>query len=653
MALRNSVLVLVAAGCGALWAADEAPEWARDAAAATAPKYEPKVPGVRLLDEQQVTIDDSGKRTIVTRQVYRPLSAEGRREALAIEAYLNGTGKVKEMQAWLIMPSGKVKRYGKDKIIDTAMPGDEVYNDIRYRLISAADEADPGTAFAYEAVSEDKSIFTQFEFEFQDRLPALVSRFVLTLPAGWRADSFTFNAAEVKPVVSGSTYTWEMRNLPFIDEEPEAPRVSSLAPRLGVSYFPQAGAKNAGPSFANWADVSRFQESMLNGSTEPSDEMVSKTKQLVAGAKSEFERIAAIGSYVQGVHYIEISTRLGRGGGYHPHPAAQVFERNFGDCKDKANLMRTMLHIAGIDSDAVAIESGDRLYTRSEWPSPWQFNHMIVAVHVSAETKEPATVSDPGLGRLLLFDPTNESVPAGLLPAYEQDSLALVIAGGKGALIRTPALEPETSRIERQTEITLASGGSATVKVRDHLFGDAAAGIRRRYNERSHAEYVKLMENMLSQSVPAPVISQVTVSDSGNHSELERAIDFSSDRAGQLMQSRLLVFRPALAGRPHEFPFGEKTRHYPVVLQSQAFSETVRVHLPAGFDVDEMPDAVHLEAPFGAFESKCAMENGTLVFRRSLEIRASTIPPDRYSQLRDFLGHVAGAEQGAVVLVKK
>src|SRR5579884_3503595 len=619
MRARFQVTFVAALACGLAVAGDEAPEWAREAAATTPPAYDTKVPGVHLLHEQQVTVDESGKRTIVTREVWRPLTAAGRKEAMAVESYINGTGKVKELQAWLLMPAGKVRKYGKDKVLDLGMAQDDVYDDYRYRMISATDDADPGTVFVYEAVSEDKSIFTQFEFEFQDRMPALLSRFVLNVPPGWRAEAVTFNADPVKPVIAGSTYTWELRNLPFIEHEPESPNVSSLAPRLGVSFFPAGPVKNAGPVFSSWADVSRFQEQMLQGTTDATEEMAAKTKQLTAGAKTEFERIAAIGRYVQTVHYIEISTRLGRGGGYHPHPAAQVFAKNYGDCKDKANLMRTMLRIAGIEAKPVVIEAYDRLYTRSEWPSPWQFNHMIVAVAVSAETNAPAIVTPPGLGRLLLFDPTNDMVPPGLLPSYEQDSFALVIAGDRGTLVRTPALPPDTSRFERETEVTLEAGGGAAVKVRDHLFGDSAAAIRRRYSQESHADYVKRMERMLAESVPAPVIKDVSVSDSESRSELQRAIEFTTDRAGQLMQNRLLVFRPAMAGRPHEFPFAEKTRRYPVVLNSEAFHETVRVHLPAGFDVDEIPDPVKLDAPFGSFEEKCTVDHGALLFQRSLE----------------------------------
>src|SRR5450631_2759150 len=107
-------LALVVAGLAA--ASDEAPAWVRDAAAVTAPKYESKVPAVVLLDEQRVTIDDSGKRTITTRKVLRVLSQEGRREAHAVEHYIVGTSKVKDLHAWLISPAGQSKQLGKDRV---------------------------------------------------------------------------------------------------------------------------------------------------------------------------------------------------------------------------------------------------------------------------------------------------------------------------------------------------------------------------------------------------------------------------------------------------------------------------------------------------------------------------------------------------------
>jgi len=89
------------------------------------------------------------------------------------------------------------------------------------------------------------------------------------------------------------------------------------------------------------------------------------------------------------------------------------------------------------------------------------------------------------------------------------------------------------------------------------------------------------------------------------------------------------------------------------VLEGRAFTETVRVKLPAGFDVDEMPDPVNLRVAFGSYETKYAVKDGELIFTRSLSQRAATIPADEYQGVRSFYERIRSAEQAPVVLAKK
>jgi hypothetical protein len=90
-----------------------------------------------------------------------------------------------------------------------------------------------------------------------------------------------------------------------------------------------------------------------------------------------------------------------------------------------------------------------------------------------------------------------------------------------------------------------------------------------------------------------------------------------------------------------------------VVLDAESYSETVRVKLPAGFAVDDMPDSASLNAPFGAYRVTYKVDDGTLLFTRTLEVKATTVPADEYSQVRDFFGRVVGSEQSPVVLIKR
>ncbi|HSO75562.1 MAG TPA: DUF3857 domain-containing protein, partial [Blastocatellia bacterium] len=380
--------------------ADGAPAWLQQAAAPSPHQYGKNVPGAVLLAEQNDKVDDSGRLTTVRRFAVRILSNEGRGEARAIAVYRTDTGKIKEMRAWMISPSGEVKKYEKEDIVDAALVDNDVYNEARVRIISAGDDAIVGSVFGYEVTSEDRSVFTQVEWQFQERLPTNVSRYALTLPSGWSAQGVIFNRDKIEPTVRGSTYTWELRDLSFIEEEPASPPVTALAARLAVSYFPPADKRAGAGVFNDWTDVSRWLTALSEGQSTLDDALAGKARQLTSNAKTEMERIQAIGRYVQAVNYVSIQTGIGRGGGYRPHSAIDVFAKSYGDCKDKANLMRAMLKAIGTQSYLVCIYSGDPFYVRQEWPSPQQFNHCIIAVKVGDETQAATIVSHPSLGRL-------------------------------------------------------------------------------------------------------------------------------------------------------------------------------------------------------------------------------------------------------------
>ena len=634
-------------------AADDGPPWLRQLASVSLPPQDKRIPAVVLLREQTIKVEEDGKVTTTERQAVRILSKEGREEAFASVHYMTDTGKVRDMRAWMIRPGGAIKKFGKNEVVDLAAAPNDVFNDVRVKVIAARDEAEPGAVFGYEWTAEDRSVFTQFDWQFQNRLPALVSRFTIALPTGWRAEGVMLNCEKLEPVVSGSTYTWELRELPFIEEEPASPPVTALAARLAVSYFPPAEKRVGAGVFNNWTDVSRWLTGLSDSQATVDDALAGKARELAANAKTELERIQAIGRYVQGVNYVSIQTGVGRGGGYRPHSAVDVFAKSYGDCKDKANLMRAMLKVAGFQSYLVSIYSGDRFYVRQEWPSPQQFNHCIIAVKVNDATQGATIVSHPSLGRLLIFDPTDDSTPVGDLPTHEQGSLALIVAGEAGALLRMPESAPEANRLERRAEVVLSPDGGITADVHERAVGQSAVNERREFRGLSRADYVKRIEGWITRGATGATVSKVEPSDNSAEGKFALDIDFTAAHYGQLIQDRLLVFKPAIVSRRESLFLTEPSRKHPVVLSSLAYTETVRVKLPRGFEVDELPDPMKLDAPFGTYSTSYVVKDEQLSFTRTLLVRGATIPARDYGTVRGFFASIRAAEQAPVVLAKK
>src|SRR5256714_10538610 len=271
--LAAAALSLAPTPRAAAAASDDVPAWLKQAAAASAPAYDKKVPAVVLYNECSVIVSEDGRVTTTTNYAVRVLTHEGRDAAFARALYYTGSGKVRDFKAWLLRSTGDVKKYGKDETLDLALNADDVYDEARLRAISARDDVDAAAAvFGYQAVTEENTVFTQDDWNFQTRLPSLLSRYSLTLPTGWRASGVVFNHDRVEPTVSGTTYTWELKDLPFIEDEPNGPTMSSIVPRLAISFAPAGGASSAlGPSLPTWAEGSRWVSPLPDPQAEPAD----------------------------------------------------------------------------------------------------------------------------------------------------------------------------------------------------------------------------------------------------------------------------------------------------------------------------------------------------------------------------------------------
>ena len=194
---------------------------------------------VTLLHEESVSIDPDGHRVMRERGAVRILQTSSD----TIEAYRTydtKTGRIRDFQGWLISPSGSATAFAKNRILDVALSRDYVYDETRAKVLECGAAA-PGSVFAWEIVEEDRSVMVQDEFRFQSRMPVLTSRFSVTLPATWEAKGIVLNAEKVEPRTEGTTWTWEMQNLPWIDREEHSPAFEALVPQARGQLFPADG----------------------------------------------------------------------------------------------------------------------------------------------------------------------------------------------------------------------------------------------------------------------------------------------------------------------------------------------------------------------------------------------------------------------------
>ena len=639
----GGALVLAPGTFAASW-----PDWA-ERAGNLGPPFETKAAAVDLFRETVIRFDGSERVTLVERRVTRIRTHEGRSVAVAVAAYPTDGGHVRELRAWLKHPSGKIAEVDTRGVVDAAEGTGDVYNEMRVRGLDASADADTGSIFAWESIVDQRTPVAQFTGFLQDDRPALRSRFRVEAPGNWTPHAAILNHAPVEPVRDGTGWAWEITGLGDLEDEPWGIPASARAPRFGVTLVPKdSDSESAVPPLLRWEDVSGWVAKFSDPQAIVTPALEAKAQALTSGRATLDGKIRAIAGYVQRVNYISIQMSLGRGGGYRPHAATDVLAKNYGDCKDKANLMRALLRAVGIDAYLVVISAVDPEFVKDEWPSPGQFNHCIIAVR--ADAGAASQVEIPGIGALTLFDPTSVSTPWGLLPAAEQDAPALLISEQRGRLFRTPPDIPNQNRVERVIEAELKADGSLSGIVRESSSGEPGSIERNASQSLPRAEYAKRIEERIGGDASGVSVGSVKAGDdstSGFGFEAAfRAARYARPVAG------FLSFCPVVAEPIRIGATWPEKRSGPLRFGFYTLEERGTLRLPTGYTLEELPAPVKLETPFAEYRYQCRLTQGALTFERSLRILAKRLSVEDYGAARRFFGQVRAAEATQTLLTR-
>ena len=431
-----TVLVVALLLSSQLWAS--APDWVRQAASQPSGKYAADTNAVVLLDATEDTVSAPGEYVEHYRRAVKILRPDGRDEGHLL-VYLGHQDKLLSVHAWTIDSSGHDYEVKDKDFVEHSPFSEELYSDFHFRTATAP-APEPGSVIGFEYEVRRRAWLNQLDWTFQESIPVRQAQFTVQLPGGWEYRASWANASTVAPAAAANGWQWTLQDVPAIEHEPRMPSFRSLFGRMEVAYF-SPGETAVG----SWDGLGRWYLGLTTGRRTPTPEIAEKVRQLTAGKNDFDSKVRALTSFLQSdVRYVAVEIGIG---GYQPHAANDVFRARYGDCKDKAMLLSSMLQEAGIASDYVVI-STYRGTVDPTVPSAESFNHVILAIElpngVSSESY-PSTITSKAGQRYLIFDPTDEYTPLGELRAALQDTHALLVTNSGGELIHTPLLPPETN----------------------------------------------------------------------------------------------------------------------------------------------------------------------------------------------------------------
>ncbi|HEY0786150.1 MAG TPA: DUF3857 domain-containing transglutaminase family protein [Acidobacteriaceae bacterium] len=659
MSRRRLALLAAAAGCALLApVAGEAgwgkpaplPDWVLQAAAVPTPESAASAPALTLLQDDLITVDPRGQSVLRHREVIRILKPQGRSYA-TLYAPSTSDSKLAGFHAWSIGADHRQYTVRDEEVGDYGIEdGGMLYVDDRYKEVTPP-AADPGGVVAYEYTRQIPSYFSEASWDFQGELPALRSSFEVDLPPGWKHEAvWCRHAPEAAQQVAPNHFRWQLDSVERIDrrDQPLAPSPHALAGRMVVHY----AATDLPQGDALWARVGNFYQVLASPSTESHQDITAAARQLASPNAELTTRLESVAAFMQQqIRYVGIEIGIG---GWRPHAAEDIYKNRYGDCKDKATLLISMLDALGVRATWVLVDT-HRGFVDPAAPSI-AGNHAIAAIEVPKNYAEPsmqAIVTAKNGRRYLIFDPTNEYVPLGSLPEYLQGGYGTLVLGPESQVIQLPIIPPTHNVFERKAHFTLAADGSLEGKVIESSLG-ASSGEERKYlvmaSEKQQRERLeqRLHRDLASFSVGDPAAENIRKL----NQPLTMTYALTAPQYAKTAGSLLLV-RPRVLGSVAE-PFESKPRHYPVSFETEGtWKEETEITLPGGYTVDELPQPVALETAFANYHSEVKEKSGALQYTREYVVKAISLPASEYPSLRTFEQTVLADEQQSAVLKRQ
>jgi hypothetical protein len=256
----------------------------------------------------------------------------------------------------------------------------------------------------------------------------------------WTVTGLAGAAPETTPTPHGTTYRWRFTDL--APAPPESLALPGATPRLLVS------------TFADWPEFAAWYERLIRQADQVTPEIEATAAELTRNLRTPREKAIALYDYVASLRYVAIPLGVNS---HRPHAAAQVLRNRYGDCKDKANLLNTLLRTQGIAAQLVLVPRFSEAF--DETPGVG-FNHALSRIELGTD--------------VVWVDPTDELARFGLLPPGDAGRKVLVV-GGAPRLVSLPRPRAEDHALRLTTRLRPEGAGwSAEVSGQARGYADYA-----------------------------------------------------------------------------------------------------------------------------------------------------------------------------------
>ncbi len=579
----------------------------------------------------------------------------------SVEFTIHRGETLESVSAWTIEPNGSVIALKSDdfKTIPSHDEGDCFSSDkeiVKFTFKGVERNCIVG----YDYRIRSMYVVTQGLWAIQREIPILENTYRLTAPImlviparnggygiNWKYQGFNCTLGEpqfesevredmlaihTKVIRGTATMQWERKNIPAFGAEPMMPPHSDY-----IKY-----ARFTLRDWTTWGSIARW----YYGNYFKPQRVITvavrrKARAITKSCRTEIDSLQAVYSFVQSLRYV--AAERGRRE-FRPVKPQKVLERGYGDCKDKAMLLVSMLKCLKIDAKPALVRTRDKGGLALFFPC-WEFNRMVVRVKCRN-------------GSDYWLDPTVKYCPVGEVPYEDQGAYALVLNGKGPSLLEPIRNDGYTTNLEEQDiRVSIGGGNAVDYDVTLRFMGQQALSLRPRLSGMTYDDQVAFCKSLLA---PNYRNDEVTFLSSSNLDSIavplvlkfKLKVPHTIETSGDSISIDPDPMKPVLGWGW----LSASKRRYPVEFNYHlAVQKTIEVDFPYHeYSVETAPVDTTLLMN-GLYYSESCLENGSgpLTLSRSFSIVHKVIAAKYFGQMKGFVKSMRRLSAEGIFLTKE
>lgn len=403
-------------------------------------------------------------------------------------------------------------------------------------------------------------------------------------------------------------------------------RIKSVKTRKGVQNI-----SNDVSGLYNWYStlVKRIPES------DSHIDLQNKVEELTKNLNTNEEKIKTLFKWVQNnIEYIAFEDGMN---GFIPRNADHIFNKRYGDCKDMANLLKTMLTHANIPAYLTWIGTRAKPYSYKEVPSVCTDNHMICSTKIN--------------GEYVFLDATNQKIDLYTIPEAIQGKEALIGLNDRAYDIVDVPITP--AKNNTRTDLVSLNLNDKTLigKLDISLTGYAKNDYDRTVSYMSFKKETGYRLNTLNLGDNQYTTSSATEIQNPKLTTVNVDANFNNKviKAGSKTYINL-----ALNNFYDQLQVDDLNQRKVDIHEDYRFNHKVvtTLEIPNGNNLHKVPNNFEYNHELFNYNLSYSQEDNTLIRTLNLEIDFINLKPSQFSAYQEFLNNIKQAEKQKVILIK-